>query len=85
VFNGNFPVRLLSKTIDNLPDFLTECEDVFQVCEDEIEKVEKQYDENYRIGYPWLETWRSLINQLVSLTKQIIDLNISKKATKTNL
>jgi hypothetical protein len=71
--NGNFPVRLLSKTILNLPDFLKECEEVFRVCTFEIEKVEKQYDENYRIGYPWLETWHSLINQLVSITRQIVD------------
>lgn len=73
-FNGNFPVRLLSKTIDDLPDFLTECEYVFTVCEYEIEKVEKHYDEEYRIGSSLFENWHGLINQLVSLTKQIIDL-----------
>jgi hypothetical protein len=73
VFNGNFPVRMLSKTIFNLSDFLKECEEVFKVCEVEIEKAEKQYDENYRIGYPLFETWHLLINQLLSLTKQIVD------------
>lgn len=72
-FNGNFPVRLLSKTIFNLLDFLKECEDVCGVCELEIEKVEKQYDENYRAGYLLVETWHSLINQLVSITRQIVD------------
>ena len=74
VFNGNFPMRLLSKTIPNLPDFLKECEEIFRVCEFEIEKVEKQYDENYRTGHPLFGTWCSLISQLVSLAKQIIDL-----------
>ncbi len=74
VFIGNFPVRLLSKAIFNLPDFLKECDEVFRICEIEIEKVEKQYDENYSLVYPLVDTWRSLINRLVSLSKQIIDL-----------
>lgn len=74
VFNGNFPISLLDKIIHNLPEFLAACEVDFEVCEREIEKVEKRYNENYIIACSAMKTWHKSINELVSLSKQIIDL-----------
>ncbi|MGB6093333.1 MAG: restriction endonuclease [Moheibacter sp.] len=70
--NSNFPIQLFSVTAENIQEFITACEDIFDKAEVEIEKVEKDFNKNVEIGLKSFESLKKLIAKLLDALKDII-------------